>query len=130
MLETRITTIVLTGKVGQMNPVLPSLKGVKRSMEIKPEIEEASGHAVGTSKNGHHGVIAKSHKSANPKERAHEVQSTKIEETTVRSAGSSKDGNHDVARRPGERTKSKNKAGRKLAKGTSTCQWITHVPLL
>ena len=96
MLETRLTTVVLTGKVGQMSPVLPSSKGIKRSMEIE-----------------------------NPKGRADEIQRTKVRKTAVRSAGSSKEGNHEVAWKLDERRKSKNKTGRRLAKEASTCQWVT-----
>ena len=96
MLETRLTTVVLTGKVGQMSPVLPSTKGIKRSMEIE-----------------------------NPKGKADEVQHTKVRKTAVRSAGSSKESNHEGARKVDERRKSKNKTGRRLAKEASTGQRVT-----
>ena len=98
MLEARITTVVLTGKVGQISPVVPSVTSEKRSMKLE-----------------------------NPKRGAQELQSTEIQKCAVQFAESKKSKHHKVPCKPGEHTRSKDKPGRRLQTERNN-QEVTQIP--
>ena len=117
MLEERITTMVLTGKVGQISSVIPSLKGAKRATELSPEIVEVTVQEIGTTvksadanKGGHDDVACQPNKRAKTKSEARErapeltaaIEKATVQRsgTTARSAGSSKNRHDDVAWNP------------------------------
>ena len=98
MLEARITTVVLTGKVGQISPVVPSVTSEKRSMKLE-----------------------------NPKRGAQELQSTEIQKCAVQFAESNKSKHRKVPCKASEHTKSKDKTGRRFQKERNS-QEVAHIP--
>ena len=117
MLESRITAIVLNGKVGQVNPVLPLLHCVNRSMKLEPEIEKSKKLEPKTEETITANVLKGKMRQVNLVEPS--LQGVKrpmefepeIEEAAVQASNISKNGNHRVATTSRKCANPKQKAG-------------------
>ena len=90
LLDAKITTVVLTGKVGQISPVVPSITSEKKTMKHENTIRGAQ-----------------------------ELQNTEIQNSEMQFAKSKKNKHHEVPCKPDEHARSKDELGRRVRKETT-----------
>ena len=85
MIEERITDRILTGQVGSISPVVPSLRGAKRPTELAHDVVEDTVQEIGSTvksdisnQNEHNDMASKQHKCSKTKKSPDKILSHRV----------------------------------------------------